>query len=380
MVNKFSCGGKVFSSDHPLIIAELGTSHRGELDRAFKMIDALKDSGCDAVKVQIVYADEILHPKSGKVGLPCGDVLLYDRFKELESPLSFYKKIRDYARKAGLMFSASAFGMRSLEDLSSLSPEFFKLASPELNHYPLIREMAKKNVPIILSTGVSRLADIECAISEVRRVNESLPLAILHCITSYPAPEAEYNVSVIENLSRIFYIPAGLSDHSLHAFFVPLLSLAFSSSIIEKHFCLSKNEDGLDDKIALEPDDFSLMCRELRNMEGKGRNAIIQRLLDEGISRDKIEKAIGRGDKRLARSEKENYDRTNRSLHYAKDLKKGSILKEEDVLIVRTEKVLSVGLSPKFYDVVVGAVLQKDVMGGAGLYFDDIIARGDEGE
>jgi len=380
MTNSFSCGGKVFSSGHPLIIAELGTSHKGKLEKAFNMIDAVADSGCDAVKVQIVYADEILHPKSGKVKLPCGDVLLYERFKELEAPLSFYKKIREYAHKKRLMFSASVFGMKSLKDLFALSPEFFKLASPELNHYPLIREMAKKDVPIVLSTGVSRLADIEYAISEIRRVNEGLPLAILHCITSYPAPEREYNVSVIENLSRIFSIPTGLSDHSLHPFFIPLLSLAFSSCIIEKHLCLSKNEDGLDDKIALEPNDFSLMCKVLRKMEGQNKDAIIQSLLNEGFSRDRIEKAIGEGDKRLARSEEQNYDRTNRSLHYVRDLKKGCILKKDDVLIVRTEKVLSVGLSPKFYDVVLGAVLQKDVKGGEGISFDDIIARGDEDE
>lgn len=380
MANSFSCGGKVFSSNHPLIIAELGTSHGGNLDRAFEMIDAVSGVGCDAVKVQIVYADEILHPKSGKVKLPCGEVLLYERFKALEVPLSFYKKIREYAHKKHLMFSASVFGMKSLGDLSSLSPEFFKVASPELNHYPLIKEIAKKNMPIILSTGVSRLGDIEYAIDEIRRVNKNAPLAILHCITSYPAPETEYNISLIENLSRIFSVPTGLSDHSLHPFFVPLLSLAFSSCIIEKHLCLSKNEEGLDDKIALEPDDFSLMCNVLRKMEDARKEEIIQYLLLQGFNREKIDSVIGIGNKKLAASEEKNYDRTNRSLHYVRDLKKGHTLKKDDVIIVRTEKVLSVGISPMFYNIAVGAVLQKDVMGGEGLSFDDIIARGEADE
>ncbi len=372
---EFKCGGKVFSSNHPLIIAEVGTSHMGSLDKAFKMIDSVANSGCDAVKFQIVYADEILHPKSGYVKLPGGNVLLYERFKQLEKPVTFYKKIRDYTKSKGLMFSASVFGLKSCKDLAILEPDFFKIASPELNYLLLIKEVAKKGLPLILSTGVSRLCDIENAIEAVRFVNKDLPLAILHCITSYPAPESEYNISLIENLSRIFAIPVGLSDHSLHPFFVPVLSLAFSSCIIEKHLCLSKLEEGLDDKIALEPSEFCLMCKALRKMEGGSKEEIIKYLNDEGIEMESIKKVIGKGEKRLALSETQNYERTNRSLHYVSDMKKGEVIKKEDIVIVRTEKVLSVGISPTFYETLIGSSLQKDIKAGDGVRFEDVIAR-----
>ncbi len=371
----FECKGKVFSSEHPFIIAELGTSHLGSIERGRRLIDSVAECGCDAVKFQIVYANEILHPKSGYVKLPQGDVLLYDKFKELECTPSFYAELASYARSRSLLFSASVFGEQSLADLVQLKPDFFKIASPELNYHSLIKKVASYSLPVILSTGVSRLSDIEGALNAVYSVNEKLPLAILHCITSYPAPETEYNLSLIKNLSHIFGIPVGLSDHSIHPFFVPLLSLAFGSCIIEKHLCLSKKEEGLDDKIALEPQDFSLMCRTIRKMEGEQFDRIRQYLLQAGVTDEKIKGACGQGIKRLALSEQTNYERTNRSLHYVHSMKKGEIIKEDDIVVVRTEKVLSVGLSPQLKDVVINARLQKDVGEGDGISFDDIVAK-----
>ena len=373
---EFAIGEEVFSSKHPLIIAEIGTAHAGDIHKAFKMIDDAVWAGSDAVKFQIVYADEILHPNSGYVKLPQGDVLLYDRFKCLELPVSFYAELADYARKKGVMFSASVFGERSFQDLLALQPDFFKVASPELNYNSLIKDIAKCGVPLILSTGVSRLSDIESAIEVVRAVSSKLSLAILHCITSYPAPENEYNVSLIENLSNIFGVPVGLSDHSLHPFFIPALSLAFYSCIIEKHICSSRNEKGLDDKIALEPNDFKLMCKTIREVEGKNRQEIIEYLLKQDIKEKTILEAIGNGVKFLAPSEFQNYERTNRSIHYVHDMKRGMSIKKEDICIVRTEKVLSVGLSPRMYDVVLNSVLQRDVKAGEGVQFDDIIQKG----
>lgn len=371
----FECNGKVFSSEHPFIIAELGTSHLGSLEKARQLIDSVSDCGCDAVKFQIVYANEILHPKSGYVKLPQGDILLYEKFKELECELGFYTELARYARSRSLMFSASVFGEQSLQDLLKLEPGFFKVASPELNYHALIKKIASYSLPIILSTGVSRLADIEGAIEAVRSVDAKLPLAILHCITSYPAPETEYNLSLIENLSRIFGIPVGLSDHSMHPFFVPLLSLGFGSCIIEKHLCLSKKEEGLDDKIALEPQDFALMCKTIRKMEGSQFADIKQYLLQQKVSEQAIKDSCGSGTKKLAFSEEKNYERTNRSLHYVHSMKKGDIIKEDNIIVVRTEKVLSVGLSPQLKNVVLGSRLQKDVNEGDGVAFEDIVAK-----
>ncbi|MGP1440306.1 MAG: N-acetylneuraminate synthase family protein [Treponema sp.] len=372
---EFAVNGKVFSCRHPLIIAEIGTSHGGDIHKAFEMIDSAVWAGSDAVKFQIVYADEILHPNSGYVKLPEGDVLLYDRFKLLEKPSYFYAEIADYARKKGVMFSASVFGERSFQDLLALQPDFFKVASPELNYHALIKDIAKCNVPIILSTGVSRLSDIENAILAVRSITPNLPLAILHCITSYPAPESEYNILLIENLTNIFGVSVGLSDHSLHPFFIPALSLAFSSSVVEKHICLSRNEKGLDDKIALEPSDFKLMCETIRELEGKSKEEIIAYLIGKGIKEKSIFEAIGNGVKFLAPSELQNYERTNRSIHYLHDMKIGTSIRKEDICIVRTEKVLSVGISPQLYDVVLNSVLQRDVRAGEGVQLDDFIQK-----
>lgn len=372
---EFACNGKVFSSKHPLIIAELGTAHLGSIEKAKQLIDSVAGCGCDAVKFQIVYADEILHRKSGYVKLPQGDVLLYERFKELECDPQFYAELANYAHSKSLLFSASVFGKKSMQDLAELRPDFFKVASPELNYHDLIKHIASYSLPMILSTGVSRLADIEEAIEAVRSVDAGLPLAILHCITSYPAPESEYNLLLIENLSHIFGIPVGLSDHSIHPFFVPLLSLAFGACIIEKHLCLSKKEEGLDDKIALEPQEFSLMCQTIRKMEGTHFDDLRQYLLEKGINDQAIKDSCGNGIKRLALSEQNNYARTNRSLHYVNNMKKGDLIKEEDIVVVRTEKVLSVGLSPQLKNVVVGAYLQKDVSEGEGVNFADIIER-----
>ena len=372
---EFAIEDKVFSSRHPLIIAEIGTAHAGDIHKAFKMIDYAVWAGADAVKFQIVYADEILHPNSGYVRLPQGDVLLYDRFKLLELPPSFYAKLADYAQKKGIMFSASVFGERSFQDLLVLQPDFFKVASPELNYHSLIKDIAKCGIPLVLSTGVSRLSDIESAIEVVHSVSPKLTVAILHCITSYPAPEAEYNVSLIENLTNIFGIPVGLSDHSLHPFFIPALSLAFSSCIIEKHICQCRNEKGLDDKIALEPNDFKLMCKTIREVEGKNRQEIIDYLLKQDIKEKSIFNAIGNGVKFLAPSEFQNYERTNRSIHYVHDMKAGTSIRKEDICIVRTEKILSVGLFPNMYDVILHSVLQRDVKAGEGVQFDDIIKK-----
>ncbi len=375
MQNEFVVASRPFSSKHPLIIAEIGTAHMGELKKAFELIDAASFAGCDAVKFQIVYADEILHPKSGWVKLPSGNVLLYDRFKQLELPFEFYQSVAEYAQKKGLMFSASAFGDRSLEEVAKLEPAFFKIASPELNYHSLIKNASKYGAPLILSTGVSRLSDIEDAVEVAKDENSKTSLSILHCITSYPAPESEYNLSLIENLSRIFCLPVGLSDHSMHPFFLPLLSLTFGGCIIEKHICLSKAENGLDDKIALEPKELALMCEVLRKMEGSSRSDIIEYLQKMGITKESISTSSGNGSKVLALSEKNNYRRTNRSLHYLHDMKKGEKIKKEDVAILRTEKTLSVGLSPKFYDMIVGAKLQKDISAGDGVSFEDIIER-----
>ena len=371
-----------------LIIAEIGTSHEGDEKKAFSLIDAAVDSGADAVKFQWVYADEILHPLTGTVNLPTGKISLYSRFRQLECPAEFYKKMKGYAHSKNVRFICSPFGLRSLKELVEIEPDAVKIASPELNHFPMLEVLAECNAgrrgrgkapfPVILSSGVSTLSDIEKAVSVVGTENVSL----LHCITSYPAPEEEYNVSLVSSLKNIFGVETGLSDHSLDPVLVPVLSVMCGGTVIEKHITLSRKTKGLDDPVALEPEQFALMVHCVHQTEAamnrygsvKGRETVIKQLC-ESYDEKRILSVIGDGIKRLAPAEKANYGRTNRSLHYLRALKAGDRITEKDIAVLRTEKELSVGISPEFYRTVTGSVLSRDVEDGAGVRFEDFLSK-----
>lgn len=362
------------------IIAEIGTSHGGDLEKAKSLIDCAVESGADFVKFQWVYADEILHPDTGFVKLPTGKIPLYKRFKELEVEPSFFEECLSYTHERGAKFMCSPFGLRSLEELLSIKPDAVKIASPELNHIPLLKRLAelrkKQDIPLVISSGVSRLSDIEEALSILGRENVTL----LHCITSYPAPEDEYNLRLIPNLSQIFGIPCGVSDHSLDPVLVPSIAAAVGGSMIEKHITLSKETDGLDDPVALTGEQFSLMSHCIRQCQAAfrqyGENAksyILKQLEDEYGER--IQKILGDGVKKLAPAEEANYGRTNRSLHFMRAMKSGEVINIEDISVLRTEKVLSVGLHPRFLGKVIGAKLTRDVENGAGLQWEDLITH-----
>ena len=378
MKKAFKAAGRCFSQkDGILVIAEIGTGHNGDICKAKELIAAAKESGADAVKFQIVYADEILHPNTGFVDLPGGKIPLYERFKELECAPDFYAELAQYTKKVGILFSASAFGLRSAEELRQLNPAFIKIASPELNHFPLLKKAASFHLPVILSSGVSRLGDIENAFDCLEAAG--LPpdnCDLLHCITAYPAPETEYNTAVLHPLATLFNCAAGISDHSLDPAAVPIAGLLSGACIIEKHICLSRKDSGLDDPVALEPSQFLRMTALLRALNGKTEDEVFAAAQEYGYSKTFLRSIIGTGEKRLAPAEKQNYGRTNRSLHYVTDLAAGSVLKESDIAILRTEKTLRPGESPALLPRFIGAVLQQDVAGGEGALFGDIIRKG----
>ncbi|MCQ2576070.1 MAG: N-acetylneuraminate synthase family protein [Treponema sp.] len=365
-----------------LIIAEIGTSHEGSKEKAFELIDAASSSGADAIKFQWVYADEILHPDTGFVKLPTGNIPLYERFKQLECSKAFYKEMLDYVHSKGCKFCCSPFGVRSLKELLEIKPDIIKVASPELNHFPMLKALAQYRksqkekgedpVPVVLSSGVSKLKDIEKAIEIVGTEGVSL----LHCITSYPAPEEEYNLKLITNLRNIFGIECGVSDHSLNPILVPGLSIACGGTVIEKHITLSRQTEGLDDPVALEPEQFALMVHIIHQSEvtlkhyGEeyGRKRIFDQLAEE-YGMEKINEVLGTGLKKLAPAEEANYGRTNRSLHFMHAMKKGEVIKPEDIGVLRTEKVLTPGIGPEFLETIIGKTLQQDVTSGAGVDF-----------
>jgi sialic acid synthase SpsE len=351
-----------------LVVAELGTSHQGNLDTARRLIDAAVAAGAECVKFQLVHAEEILHPRSGLVDLPTGKVALYERFKSLEQDIDFYGALKEATEAAGALFLCSPFGLRSARELRGLGVKALKIASPELNHVPLLKEAASYGVPLLLSSGVSTLGDIERALA----ITGTDGTILLHCVTAYPAPEEQYNVAVLASLSAVLGVPLGLSDHSLDPVLVPSLAVLSGACVVEKHFTLSRDGAGLDDPIALEAEGFRLMVQGIRETEAEG-TAAARRRLEAAYGSERIAAVLGSGVKRLAAAERANYTRTNRSLHAVREIPAGSVLAEADIAVLRTEKVLRPGLGPEFLSAIVGARTRKLIPEGEGIVWSDLL-------
>jgi len=350
------------------VIAEIGTGHLGDRSKARELIRAAADAGAHCAKFQVVFADEIIHPLTGELNLPGGRVRLYDKFKEVEQDEDFYRFCKEETEAAGMTFLASPFGLRSAQILENLESLWFKVASPELNHFPLLERLRSFGKPVVLSSGVSRLEDIERAVE----VFEGVPVGLLHCITSYPAPPEEYNLRVLRPLSVLFGCPVGVSDHSMDPELVPVIGAAAGSAMVEKHFCLSRLDPGLDDPIALDPQLFRQMTRALAEIDAVPE-AERDHAVRERYGGARVEAVLGTGRKRLAPSERANYERTNRSLHAVNALDAGHRLTADDIAILRTEKVLRPGLAPRFLSIVMGKTLKRAVPAGEGLTWDDLL-------
>jgi sialic acid synthase SpsE len=366
---KFRVKDREFGPKNALVIAELGTSHGSDPVKAAELIAAAAEAGADCIKSQIVYAGEILHPNTGEVALPGGNIRLYDRFKQLETDISFFAKMKEETEKRGLLFLCTPFGIKSARELRGLRPGFIKIASPELNFSSLLREIASYELPVLLSTGVSKLGDIEEALSVL---GEGAPVVcLLHCVTAYPAPERDYNLRVLESLRAVFGRPVGVSDHSLDPELVPVLAVAMGAAVIEKHFCLSRNDPGLDDPIALPPSGFAAMVKAVRRASGMEGRGVLEELSRER-GRELVEAVLGDGVKRLAPSEKANYERTNRSIHALRDIKQGETIRKDMIASLRTEKILRPGLPPAWEDAVTGRKAACFIPGGEGIRFEDL--------
>ena len=353
------------------IVAEIGTSHEGSLDKAKLLVEKAKYAGANCVKFQWVYADEILHPNTGFVDLPTGKIPLYQRFKELEVNPDFFYKLREFSSEINIDFMCSPFGIQSLLELLQINPNYIKIASPELNYIQLLNLLNKKNIkniPVVLSSGVSKLSDIENAIDCFDNLEN---LTLLHCVTSYPAPESEYNLNLIKNLNSILGIKTGVSDHSLSPYIVPLMSLYNGATMLEKHITLNNDDDGLDDPVALNTENFKKMTDAINEAKKISKDELYLEMKKHFGS--VIDDTLGTGIKTLAPSEKNNYLRTNRSLRFMNDISKGSKISKNDIGILRTEKILEVGLHPKFYDDFIGRTVTKDIKSGDAVFWSSII-------
>lgn len=373
----FNIGAERYGGHRPLIIAELGTGHGGSVAKGIELAQAAVEAGAACVKFQHVYADEIIHPNTGLVPLPGGPVPLYRRFQELEKGPEFMALMKEAVERLGAVFLCTPFGLRSARELRALGVRAMKLASPELNHLPLLKELASYGLPTLISSGVSTLADIEAALVTFRRADArrydsgSDALALLHCVTAYPAPEEDYQLRALEPLSTLFGLAVGVSDHSLDPALVPSLAVAEGACAIEKHFCLSRHDPGLDDPIALDPAAFARMCRSVRAIAAMEKPEALAELSRE-YGGERVEAVLGSGAKRLAPSEEANYGRTNRSLHALQAIKAGETFSEGMLALLRTEKVLRPGLAPAFMALALGRRAARDIASGEGVEWEDL--------
>lgn len=370
-------------SGPPRIIAEIGTAHDGDLGKARELIFAARDAGADVAKFQYVIADEILHPATGPVDLPGGAVSLFERFRVLERPRSFYEGLARACSDAHITFLCTPFGIASARALRAIGVEAVKIASPELNHHPLLEEVRGYRVPLLLSAGVATLEDIAEALGII---DGMAPTTLLHCITSYPAPEEEYNLRVIPSLRAALGVEVGISDHSLDPVLVPALATLMGATAIEKHLTLSRGGPGLDDPIALEPDEFAIMARRSRSIAEALRAADrrdplslrrtqldMEILIAEEFGAERVERVLGDGVKRLAQSERRNYGFTNRSIHAQGSIASGEVLGVHNLAILRTERNLTPGIHPRYWRLIQGRPAARPVEAGAGITWDDLL-------
>lgn len=331
-----------FDNDRVFIIAEVSANHGGSLKRAIDMIKEAKRCGADAVKFQAYLPDTItlnIDNKYFKIKHPeWGGQTLYELYKKAYTPWNWFKKLKSVAYNEGIIFFATAFDNKSVDLLEGLNVPFHKIASFELIDLPLIKYMANTKKPIIMSTGMATIPEIREAVSSARRYGAK-DVALLKCVSSYPAGPEEMNLATIPDMKKLFKCKIGLSDHSL-GIGVPIAAVSLGAKIIEKHFTLSKKIRTPDSFFSIEPLELKALVDNIRI----------------------VEKAIGKVDYRLTENSRKSII-FRRSLFIAGDIKKGEVFNESNVKSVRP----SFGMRPKYLDKVIGKKARMDIKAGTPL-------------
>lgn len=330
------------------VIAEMSANHAGDIDRAIEIIQAAKNSGADCIKLQ-TYTPDTMTIESDKEyfqirkGTWKGESL-YNLYQKAYTPWEWHGRLKDAAEKIGIDFLSTPFDKTSVDFLESLGVTAYKIASFELTDIPLIRYIASKNKPIIMSTGMGTLGEIEEAVNAVRSQSNN-QLCLLRCSSVYPAVANDMNLKTIQNLKDIFGIPVGLSDHSMGSVGA-VAAVAIGANVIEKHFCLSRKIENPDSSFSMEPQEFQRMVEDIRIAE----------------------MAIGKVSYHL--SEREYTNRIfRRSVFVVKDIKEGEHFTEENIRIIRP----SHGLPPKEYEKVLYKIASRDIERGTPLEWSMIL-------
>lgn len=338
----YVAGRRISREDAPYIIAELSANHNGKLDRALKIIKEAWKAGADAVKLQTYRPDTItLNCNSEEFRIQGGlwdGKTMYELYEEAHMPWDWHGALFEHARKLGVTIFSSPFDNTAVDLLEDLNAPAYKIASFEVVDLPLIRYAASTGKPMIISTGIANVEEIQEAIDAARSAG-CRDVAILHCVSSYPAPAAEYDLRTIPDMLERFGLVTGLSDHTLGNA-AAIASIALGAAIIEKHFTLDRNSGGPDDSFSLEPVELAALCRDAR------------------IAWE----ALGEVDYGRKASELENV-KFRRSLYFVKDLKAGDVITPDAVRSIRP----GYGLAPKHLPDVLGRMTSRDIKRGEAL-------------
>ncbi|MBW2963443.1 N-acetylneuraminate synthase family protein [Candidatus Woesearchaeota archaeon] len=343
-------GSRLVGKDQPTyFIADIGANFDNDLEKAKKLALAAKEAGADVVKFQSFLASKIVSgPSFAKMQLkgihgswkrPIDEI-----FKEVEFPREWHKELLDYCREIGVAFSSSPYDFEAVDLLDDLGVDFFKIGSGEITWPEMLRYIAKKGKPMILATGDSTLAEVDEAIRIIEETGNN-DLILLQCITNYPSKIESANINVLKTYQTAFDIITGYSDHS-PGDIVVLGAVALGAKVIEKHFTLNKKDKGPDHPHSMEPQEFKQMVERTRMLE----------------------KALGSTRKEVVEEEAETVIVQRRSLHTNRDIKKGEVIKKEDIIELRP----AVGILPKYKEIVTDRRAKTDINRHEAIYWENI--------
>ncbi len=329
------------------IIAELSANHNGDLSTAIETIKAAKRAGADCVKLQTYTADTITI-NSEKDDFVIKDTIwsgrkLHELYQEAYTPWEWHEQLFKVSEEEGLICFSSPFDKTAVDFLEKLNSPAYKIASFEITDIPLIEYVASKGKPIIISTGIADLQDIELAVETCRKTGNN-QIALLKCTSSYPAPIDEANMRMVRDLATRFEVISGLSDHTIGST-VPIVATTLGAKIIEKHFILDRSIGGPDSSFSMNEIEFTEMVKRVREAES----------------------ALGVVDYTLTIKQQKGRD-FSRSLYIVKDINEGDILTEENVRSIRP----GFGLHPKFFENIIGKKIKKNLEKGSRLLIEDI--------
>lgn len=335
---------------YPYVIAEIGANHNGDMNLAAQMIDAAKACGCDAVKFQSWTPESLIAREEYERNVKYDDSPKkhFGSLREMVEKYSLrpeqHRELKEYSDAVGVEFCSTPFSRAEADMLDELDVKFFKIASMDVNNLDLLSHVAGKHKPIILSTGMATLAEVETAIETIE-TRDNTQIVLLHCVAIYPPAYEDINLNNILSLRQIFGYPVGFSDHTLGTV-MSLASIALGSCLIEKHFTLDKNLPGWDHEISADPDEMKRIVNESRN----------------------INKALGLHRRIVSQAEQEKKLKFRRSIVASRDLGKGAVIKAEDLDYKRP----GTGIRPDEACYLINRVLKRDLRKDDLIGWDDL--------